>query len=318
MSDAEIMKRIRADASCKSLTQYLEKFDLSVHSISEPELAQEGAQAFVESLVEDNVKYVEVRFSPKLLCTDKLSEREALVSVLKGLECGAKKYGILCHTIICAMRHFDEETNLNTFRLAEEFLGRGVCGVDLAGDESKYPTEGFSRLFSRASDMGLAFTIHAGECGSPESVCQAVRMGALRIGHGIAMKESSSLQEICKESGIGIEMCPVSNFQTGAVKRAEDYPIKEFLGKGLCVTVNTDNRIVSNTSITRELTFLNETFGIKYHDMLRFEKNAVQCCFADKNEKDILWKMLIEHENNYKTAKLVTDSETFNVKIHEL
>lgn len=304
MSDAEIMKQIRADERCESLTQYLEKFDLSIQSLSEPELAQEGAQAFVESLAEDNIKYAEVRFSPKLLCTDKFSEREALVSVLKGLEGGAKRYGIFCHTIICAMRHFDEETNLNTFRLAEEFLGRGVCGVDLAGDESKYPTEKFSGLFSYASDMELAFTIHAGECGSPESVRQAVGMGARRIGHGIAMKESPSLQKICKEFGIGIEMCPVSNFQTRAVKSVDSYPIREFLDQGVCVTVNTDNRTVSNTSITRELTFLNETFGIKYHDMIRLEKNAVKCCFADKNEKNILWKMIDKQEDKYQTAKI--------------
>lgn len=298
-SDEEIIKQIQVDETCNSLTQYLDKFDLSIRCMSQQDLISQAAEAFMGSLVTDNVKYVEVRFSTALLRTKDLSEKQIMESVLKGLELGRKKYGIFYQVIVCAMRHLDFETNLQTFRVAEEFLGNGVCAVDLAGDESRYPTEQFSELFCRGREMHFPITIHAGECGSAESIRHALDMGAARIGHGIAMRGRNDLQEICRERGIGIEMCPISNLQTGAVKDIDEYPIMEFLKNNLCVTVNTDNRIVSNTSITRELNFLKQKFGISDSDVFTLERNAVQCSFADHAVKKRLYKMIEEDEKRY-------------------
>lgn len=298
LSDEEILRQIQVDEGCSSLTQYLTKFDLSIRCMSQQDLISQAAEAFMESLVPDHVKYVEVRFSPALLRTKDLTEKQILESVLKGLEQGRRKYGIYYQVIVCAMRHLDYETNLRTFKTAKEFLGGGVCAVDLAGDESGYPTEQFYELFSRAKEMCFPITIHAGECGSAESIRHALNMGASRIGHGIAMQGREDLQKICRERGVGIEMCPISNLQTGAVKSIARYPIREFLKNNLCVTVNTDNRVVSNTSVTKELEFLEEHFGITDLDVFMLERNAVQCSFAEETVKRTLYRMLDEEEKN--------------------
>lgn len=303
-SDDEIVRQMQVDEGCASLTQYLEKFDLSIRCMSQTDLIEQAADAFMGSLVEDNVKYIEVRFSTALLVTKDLGERQILESALKGLEQGSRKYGIFYQVIVCAMRHLDDETNIRTLRVAEEFLGAGVCAADLAGDESRYPTEQFTELFRRAGEMHFPITIHAGECGSAESVRHALDMGAVRIGHGIAMRGREDLQKICRKRGIGIEMCPISNLQTGAVKKLSEYPIKEFLSNGLCVTVNTDNRIVSNTSISRELEFLKENFGIGRTDAFALERNAVRCSFADESVKSMLYRMIDEEEKRSPSRSL--------------
>ncbi len=296
LSDEEIIKQMQVDEKCTSLTQYLEKFDLSIRCMSHQDLIEQAAEAFMGSLVPDRIKYVEVRFSTALLETRDMSEKQVLQSVLKGLEAGSKKYGIFYQVIVCAMRHLDEERNLRTFRTAAEFLDGGVCAVDLAGDESFYPTERFKKLFFRAREMHFPMTIHAGECGSAESIRQAIEMGAKRIGHGIAMRGHTELQKICMEQGIGIEMCPISNLQTGAIKTIAEYPLKEFLNNHLCVTINTDNRVVSNTSVEKELKFLEKNLGIEKQDVFVLERNAVHCSFAKEHVKKELYRILDEEE----------------------
>lgn len=298
-SDEEIVRQMQVDEGCTSLTQYLKKFDLSLRCMSQKDLIEQAAEAFMESLAADKIKYIEVRFSTALIAAEDLTEKQILESVLKGLEQGSRKYGIFYQVIVCAMRHLDDETNIRTFRTAAEFLGGGVCAVDLAGDESRYPTELFRELFRRAGEMHFPITIHAGECGSAESIRHALDMGAARIGHGIAMCGREDLQQICRERGIGIEMCPVSNLQTGAVKQIAEYPITEFLKNRLCVTVNTDNRVVSNTSIARELEFLKEHFGIGRKEAFTLQRNAVTCSFAEESVKKILFRMIDEEEKTY-------------------
>ena len=298
-SDAEIIRQMQVDEGCRSLTQYLEKFDLSIRCMSEPDLIEQASEAFMESLVPDKVKYVEVRFSPALLQTKDMGERQILKCVLKGLERGGRRHGIFYQVIVCAMRHFNEEANLSTFRTAAEFLGGGVCAVDLAGDESRYPTETFRNLFRRASQMHFPITIHAGECGDVESIRHAVAMGAVRIGHGIAMRGHEEVEKICQEKRIGIEMCPVSNMQTGAVKSISEYPLREFMEHQLCVTVNTDNRTVSNTSLVKELQFLEKNINLTRQEMFWLQRNAVFASFAPETVKRTLYQILDEEEKGY-------------------
>lgn len=160
-------------------------------------------------------------------------------------------------------------------RTAREYLGNGVCAADLAGAEAIYPMSEFMELFGQAKKLGMPFTIHAGECGNVQNILDSVEAGALRIGHGIAMRGNSEVQKMIREKGIGVEMCPISNLQTKAVESESQYPLREFLDNGIKVTINTDNRTVSNTTMTKELQFIQEHYRITDEEIRLMMRNSV-------------------------------------------
>lgn len=162
---------------------------------------------------------------------------------------------------------------------AREYLGNGVCAADLAGAEAIYPMSEFMKLFGQAKKLGMPFTIHAGECGNVQNILDSVEAGALRIGHGIAMRGNSEVQKMIREKGIGVEMCPISNLQTKAVESESQYPLREFLDNGIKVTINTDNRTVSNTTMTKELQFIQEHYRITGEEIRLMMRNAVDTAF---------------------------------------
>lgn len=164
-------------------------------------------------------------------------------------------------------------------RTAREYLGNGVCAADLAGAEAIYPMSEFMKLFGQAKKLGMPFTIHAGECGNVQNILDSVEAGALRIGHGIAMRGNSEVQKMIREKGIGVEMCPISNLQTKAVESESQYPLREFLDNGIKVTINTDNRTVSNTTMTKELQFIQEHYRITAEEIRLMMRNAVDTAF---------------------------------------
>ena len=184
--------------------------------------------------------------------------------------------------------------NLQMMKAARSFLGEGICAVDLAGNEAAFPMENFTELFQKAKKLGLPFTIHAGECGRVENVIEAVKCGASRIGHGIALRGHADAMAMCKEKQIGIEMCPISNLQTKAVASKSEYPMREFLDAGLCVTINTDNRTVSNSSIQKEMEFVQKNYGITDEELVRMTENAVHAAFANDEVKAELVRRLKE------------------------
>lgn len=272
-------------AVCENLAQYLEKFQLPIQCLQTAEHIREAARSFLVSLVPDNVIYVEPRFSPELLVTPELSIRTVLESVLAGLRQGRQECGIRFGVILCAMRGRSLEQNMAVFSLAREYLGQGVCGVDLAGDEARYPAKEFEKIFIFAADNGIPFTIHAGECGSAQNIKDSIQMGAKRIGHGLAMADDVSLQRLCAERGVGVEMCPTSNFQTKAAPSPALYPIKEFLERQLAVTINTDNRTVSGTTITQEFALLRDYYGFSNRAFWQLTQNAIDQSFANDETK---------------------------------
>lgn len=281
---------LRADARCRNLREYLTRFDLPLEGMQTREGLETAAEDFLRSLAGDGVRYVEVRFAPMLSGKRGLDCRQVLESVLTGLSRGQKAVGIRWQVIVCAMRHQDPETNLAMMRCAREFLGQGVCALDLAGDEAAYPAREFRPLFAQAEKMDFPFTIHAGECGSLENVREAVEMGARRLGHGIALRGDAGLQQRIRDLGIGIEMCPTSNFQTRAAGYG-DYPLEEFLRAGLLVSVNTDNRTVSGTTLTEELDLAVSLSGGLASRRL-FLENAARTAFLSQEKREELLRDL--------------------------
>lgn len=285
-------RELRAKRECESLSEYLTKFQIPLECLQSAENLRRAGREFLLEVKKDNIMYVEVRFAPLLSTNEGLSCREVIEAVLSGLEQARQECGVYYNVIVCAMRHHAPEENLKMIKTSLEFLGNGVCAADLAGDEAAFPMAGFRELFREVKRLGMPFTIHAGECGSVENIVEAAACGASRIGHGIALQKSEEAMQFCKSRGIGIEMCPISNMQTRAVKNKSEYPIRKFLEFGLCVTINTDNRTVSNTTIQKEMEFVQEHYKITDDEFRMFMKNAVEVSFAEDKVKQILWEKI--------------------------
>lgn len=277
---------------CPNLAEYLEKFDLPLRCLQERSGLKQASKEFLLQLKEDNLSYVEVRFAPLLSTEQGLNCSQIIESVLEGLEDARKICGIDYNVIACAMRHHSEEDNMKMAKAAREFLGEGVCALDLAGNEAAFPMENFRELFTQVHKIEMPFTIHAGECGRVENVIEAVNCGARRIGHGIALRGNKEAIRICREKRIGIEMCPISNLQTKAVKSKAEYPLNEFLNENLLVSINTDNRTVSNTTIEKEKNFICENYGITPEKWRILAENAIEIAFANEDIKHKLWNQI--------------------------
>lgn len=285
-------KELSVSDDCSSLAEYLEKFTLPGQCIMDETGLEEAGYDVLRGMSRENVSYAEIRFAPLLSVTDEMDCKKVIEALLKGLERGRDDFGIEFGVITCAMRHHSEEANSRMILTAREYLGCGVCAADLAGAEASYPMTEFMNLFQNAHKIGMPFTIHAGECGNAQNITDAVSVGAGRIGHGIAMRGNRTLQRELAARETGIEMCPISNLQTKAVQSSAEYPLREFLDAGLKVTINTDNRTVSNTTLTKELEFIQKQYGIRDEEVLLLMKNAVDAAFAADDVKERLYRSL--------------------------
>ena len=274
------MNELQVPLDCNSLTEYLQCFHLPLECMQTTQGLEFVSYHFMKSLVADNMQYIEVRFAPMLSTVHGLSGAEVVEAVIRGLERGKSEFQIDYQIILCTMRHHPFALNLEVLKLAKAFRGNHVCAVDIAGDESAYPISRFRQLFLQASIWGIPFTIHAGECGNVDNIIEAIELGATRIGHGIAMGGHSQVIELCRKNNVAIEMCPISNMQTKACTDITQYPLREFLDANLLVTINTDNRTVSNTTLAKEFAFIKAHWGITDADIAVLKFNAIKAKFV--------------------------------------
>ncbi len=279
-------KELQVSPNCTSLAEYLEKFDLPVRCLNSIEALYEAGRDFILDLHKENVVYVEVRFAPLQHINDNLSTKEIIEAVLDGLEEGKRLTGMEYGLIICCMRHHDEKDNEKLLEDTLPYLGKGVCSVDLAGGEVPFPMSMYLSLFTKAREMGLPMTIHAGECGNAKNIEDSVAIGARRIGHGIAMTGNQAIKNLCKENDVALEVCPTSNIQTKAVDSIENYPLREFIDDGLIVTINTDNRTVSGTSLWKEYEWIQSQYEIDDHQLKKMIRDAMLHSFASEETKN--------------------------------
>lgn len=284
------LSELQVKEECRDLAEYLEKFDIPMQCIQTEEGLKGAGYDLIRSVSKEQIKYIEVRFAPLFSVNEQLNVEQVISAVLAGLEKGKQEYGVSANIITCAMRHHSEEENLKMLKAARLFLGEGVCAADLAGNEAAYPMTNYMELFTAVKRLEMPFTIHAGECGNARNIADAIEVGAKRIGHGIAMRGNAEIQKLCLDNRIGIEMCPISNLQTKAVPSTAEYPLREFLDAGLLVTINTDNRMVSNTSVRKELDFIQSQYQIQDEEIYKMMKNAVEISFADDSIKHMLYQ----------------------------
>ena len=244
----------------------------------------------VNYLEKENVIYAEIRFAPMFHTKEGLSYEEIVESVLEGLN---SNNNVKTNLILCMMRGFPKENNLKTIDIAEKYLNKGVCAIDLAGAEDKYPLIDYVDLFDIIKEKNIPFTIHAGENGSHKEIDLAIKIGTKRIGHGIHANENEDTIKSLKEKNILLEICPTSNIQTNSVNKYENHPIYNFYNSNLNVCINTDNKTVSNISLTDEYIKLHNTFNFSIHAFKAMNINAVKSAFLSDDEKEILINEII-------------------------
>lgn len=290
--DDELLRLLSVPADCASLNDFLRCFDLPCSLLQTADGLTAAVRLVLSNMAADGTAYAELRFAPQLHGERGMSQDEAV----RAAEAGLVGAAIPANLILCCMRGEGNETaNEETVRVAREHLVEdgGVVALDLAGAEALFPTEGYRELFGRVRELGIPFTIHAGEAGGPASVRCALEMGAARIGHGVRAAEDPALVDELAERGIPLEMCPTSNRQTHAVEDMGAYPLVDFLERGVRVTVNTDDMAIERTTLSGEFDYLRREFGFTVAHERVVTANAIDAAFTSAVVKGRLRTQLL-------------------------
>ncbi|WP_329425932.1 adenosine deaminase [Streptosporangium sp. NBC_01495] len=285
----------REAADSGSLERYLETFDHTVGVMQTREALVRVAAECAEDLANDGVVYAEVRYAPEQHTSTGLSLEEVIEAVQEGFGAGSEGRGIRVGTLLTAMRH--QARSMEIAELAVRYRDAGVVGFDIAGAEAGYPPTRHLDAFEYLQRENAHFTIHAGEAFGLPSIWQAIQWcGADRLGHGVRIIDDISVQgegepklgrlaAYVRDKRIPLEMCPTSNLQTGAATSMAEHPIGLLRRLNFRVTVNTDNRLMSDTSVSEEFAKLSEAFGYGWDDMLWFTVNAMKSAFLPFDER---------------------------------
>ena len=277
---------------CQSLNDYLRCFELPVSLLQTAQALTLAVADLTQRLEAQGLLYAELRFAPSQHTGQGLTQAQVVEAAIAGLPKNkGESWKFSAQLILCCMRGGDPAANRETVETAARYLGKGVCALDLAGAEALYPTEDSRELFQLASHLGVPFTLHAGEAAGPESVWQALELGAQRIGHGVRAGEDPLLLEVLAQRRVTLELCPTSNLQTKAVPDLAHFPVREYLRRGIAATVNTDNMTVSHTTLEQEFQRL-QPLGLTKEERRTLLENSVQGAFLNANEKKALAQAL--------------------------
>ncbi|GAB6278127.1 MAG TPA: adenosine deaminase [Bacteroidales bacterium] len=285
--DEENLKKVLVPPlTCESLEEYLKPFDITVSVLQTREALERATYELAEDCAAENIRYLEIRFAPILHTQKGLSLVDVVQAVLKGKKRAERDFNIIIGIIICSIRHNNPEESLKAAELTVAFKNKGIVGFDLAGAEDGFPAKHFKEAFSLIINNNINATVHAGEAYGPESIHQALHMvSANRIGHGTRLRESGDLMNYMNDHRIPIEMCITSNVQTKAVDSLLNHPIRFYYDYGLRVTLNTDNRLISDTTLTKEYMIAIENFGFTDKDIIVLIINGFKSAFLNHSEK---------------------------------
>jgi adenosine deaminase len=285
-SDAESMRNYMRASDVHSLEEYLERFAITLSVLQTAEALERVAYELVEDAAADGVRYIEVRYAPVLNVQGGLTLDQAVEAPLRGLARAEQEHGTVGRVIVCALRHLDPDLSMEIAELAVDYRLRGVVGFDLAGPEAAHPASHHARAFAYVREHGLACTCHAGEGAGAESVHEAVHVcGAERLGHAARLIEDASLLDYVGERGIPLEICLTSNVQTGAAPSYERHPVREFFDRGLSVVLNTDNRLMSDTTLTDEYMLAAERLRFDVDELSTIALNGFESSFLPLDER---------------------------------
>ncbi|HEM3454375.1 adenosine deaminase [Streptococcus suis] len=290
--DEALRKLVSIHGKVDSLMAYLKLFDFVRPLLQTASALELAAYDLVRQAARDKIIYIEVRFAPELSTDQDLTILQAVSAVLVGLNRGQEDFGVVAKLLVCGLKQTKPNQTKELFSAIADLAPKGLVGFDFAGNEADYPTEELRDIIQFTQSLGYPMTFHAGECGCVTNVIQALELGIRRIGHGTALTRNPEAIQAFVNSGATLEMCLTSNLQTGAADSIEYFPYHELVEAGANITINTDNRTVSNTTLNREYQLFVEYFGTSKADFYRFNQNAIQASFASEEEKKVLLELL--------------------------
>lgn len=278
----QVMPNVHASAN-----NFLAKFQFLRQFYRTPEAIRRIAREVVEDAAADNIKYLELRFTPKALSKLRnFSFAEVIQWVCQAVDEAQKANNIQVRLIVSLNRHESPREGELIIRTALDYCVQGVVGLDLAGQESGYPASPFIEMFAEAHRAGLEITIHAGEWSGPRNIRDAIQgFGAMRIGHGVRIIEDSSVTQLARDLGTALEVCLTSNVHSGVVYGIEQHPLRDMNYLGLRTTLNTDDPAVSNITLTQEFRLAMDTFGMSLDDIKRTIITSAQSAFLPPDER---------------------------------
>lgn len=288
-STAQQLREFMVVRDARNLEDYLARFDVTLSVMQHADALERIAYELAADAHDDGVLYIEVRFSPVLNIRAGLEMHEVVEAVARGLARAERELGIVSRVIICALRHLDAGVSLELARLAVAYETSGVAGFDLAGGERGNPASGHAGAFDYARSHDLACTCHAGEGDGAASIRDAIhRCGAHRVGHGTRLFEDRALMEFVNDRRIPIEICITSNVQTRVALSHEAHPVRQYFDAGLNVVLNTDNRLMSGTTLTDEYQHAARSLRFTLPELARVALNGFESAFLPLRDRQTL------------------------------
>lgn len=281
----ELTQKMVVSDDTKDLADYLRPFDFVLQYLQTEVALERAAYDVMEQAYQDGVKYIEIRFAPTLSTKKGLTIAQTINAVVKEIARAEATYDIYGNLLVCGMRT-DQEAEVAKVFAESKDVNEKLVGVDLAGPEQVGFVDMYKAAFPMIVDgQKVQLTLHAGECGCADNVLAAIQAGSERIGHGIAAMGNETIEKAMLEKGICIEGCPTSNVQTHALPNHAAYPFQRWLKQGQALCINTDNRTVSDTTLTEEY------FQMAHHNDMTKEQlrqcnlNAINHSFANESIK---------------------------------
>ena len=289
VDDAEALRQYMLVDDAHNLEEYLERFSVTLSVMQTEEALERISYELATDAAHDGVRYLEVRYAPVLNVREGLALGAAVEAPLRGLARAEADHGVVGRVIVCAIRNMSPEVSLELARLAVAYRKRGVVGFDLAGGERGNPASAHAEAFAHARENDLAVTVHAGEGDGAQSVRQAVHQcGANRLGHATHLFEDASLMQYVNDRRIALEICLTSNVQTRAAASYETHPLRRYYDRGLNVVLNTDNRLMSGTTLTDEYELAARHLDFSFEDLCRMAMNGFESAFLPYDERQRL------------------------------
>ena len=271
--------------AAESLEDYLEAFKITESVMKDAQALERVAYELCEDAHAENVHLLEIRYAPTNYRTESLKLFQIVEAVLAGIERARNDFDMLVGLILCGMKQ-DKDSIREAVSLAAEYKGNGVVGFDLAGPERGYRTKSYEPLLAKVFASFLPVTIHAGEAYGAKSIAEAViYLNARRIGHGTNLFELQGLADYVEVTGLGLEVCLSSNLHTRAIPSIQSHPVRQMMRRGLRFSLNTDNRTVSDTNITKEMQLAVNELGFTKGSIIKSVKDGVKSSFFHKAEK---------------------------------
>lgn len=278
--DADALRRYMLVDDARNLEDYLARFEYTIALLQTPDAIERVAYEMVEDAAADGLRYLEVRYCPRLSTRGDLTMDAAIEAEWRGLQRGERDFGVVTRIINCSLRHYTPDVSLEIAEHSVRMRDHGVVAFDLAGGEAGRPPEMHREAFDLAARGGLGITVHAGEAAGWESIYEAIHAcHAVRIGHGTRLYENPDLLAYVRDRRICIETNITSNLQTHAVARAADHPVRAYFDAGIPVTLCTDSWLMSGVSLTDEYLLAHNALGFTISELQSMAITAFEHAF---------------------------------------